>query len=322
MSFAVSISLYSLAHAKDLPGKGIQVQGIQSTILEESFQTIIIDEALKKLGYETQPIKMFKYRKGYEAIANGQATYSTTSWYPLQNGMYQDAGGNKVFLRKGHYIRGAAQGYLVDKKTADKFNIVSIDDLNDPTIAVLFDVTGDGKADMVGCQKSWSCAEVIDHQLKAYKLEDNINQIKGLYAEEIPAIIERFKQGKPVIYYAWTPYWVSGLLAPTKDVIWLEVPFSAHPHKIDTTLANGKNYGFRINSERIISTKKFAKANPAAAKLFEIAELPINDVSAENRLIADGENSPGAIRQHALDWIKTNQKRFNSWIEVALKSGK
>lgn len=38
------------AFAADLPGKGITVQPIQSTISEESFQTLLVSRALEKLG--------------------------------------------------------------------------------------------------------------------------------------------------------------------------------------------------------------------------------------------------------------------------------
>ncbi len=50
-------------------------------------------------------------------------------------------------------------------------------------------------------------------------------------------------KGDPILYYTWTPYWVSGVLVPGKDVVWLEVPFSSLPGErkdIDTTLKNGK----------------------------------------------------------------------------------
>jgi len=305
--------------ARELPGLGIKTQAVQSPIKEETFQTLIIDAALKALGYDTQPILKLEYRDGYAAIANGKATHSTTSWYPIQNSMYKNAGGKSVFYRQGHFIKGASQGYLIDKKTADKYNIDNIEDLKDPDIAKLFDSNNDGKADMVGCQKGWGCADVIEHQLDTFGLRDSISHVQGTYSELILDTIKRYESGKPIIYYTWTPYWVSGILKPTIDVIWLQVPFSANPNGIDTVLANGKNYGFRINSERIVSNQNFAKANPAAAKLFEVAHISINDVSVENRMIANGEDSDADIQRHANNWIKANKKRFDRWVNTALK---
>jgi glycine betaine/proline transport system substrate-binding protein len=317
---ATSFSLS--AQAKDLPGKNIKVQPVQSPIAEETFQTEIIDEALKKLGYDVLPIKEVDYSAGYVSIANGDATFMTTNWYPLHNTMYKNAGGDKAFYRKGYYIKGAAQGYLIDKKTADKYHITNLSDFKNKKIAKLFDTNNDGKADLTGCQAGWGCEGVIEHQLDAFKLRDVIQHNQGQYSAIIADTIARYKEGKPIFYYTWTPYWVSGKLVPGKDVVWLEVPFSSNPNGTDTTLPNGKNYGFAINSERIVANRKFAEQNPAAAKLFAIASLPINDVSAENGLIANGENSQKQIHQHALNWIKANQATFDGWIAAAKKAAK
>lgn len=39
--------------------------------------------------------------------------------------------------------------------------------------------------------------------------------------------ITRFKEGKPVLWLHRTPYWVSDVMKPGKDVVWLQVPFSS-----------------------------------------------------------------------------------------------
>ena len=39
-------------------------------------------------------------------------------------------------------------------------------------------------------------------------------------------------------------------------------------------------------------------------------------------LIANGEDSQKQIRQHALNWIKSNQAVFDVWLEAARKAGK
>lgn len=82
--------------------------------------------------------------------------------------------------------------------------------------------------------------------------------------------ISRYKEGKPVFYYTWTPYWVSNELKPGKDVVWLQVPFSALPgdKNADTKLPNGANYGFPVSTMHIVANKAWAEKNPAAAKLF------------------------------------------------------
>lgn len=305
------------AQAAEQPGKGVKVVPVQSNIAEETFQTLLVAKALEELGYDVEEIKEVDYSAGYAAVASGDATYLAVNWSPLHKSMYESAGGDDVFFRKGHYISGAAQGYLVDKATAEKHGIDNLEDFKNPEIAKLFDTDGDGKADLTGCQPGWGCERVIEHQLDAFGLRDTVEHRQGTYAAIIADTIARYKDGQPIFYYTWTPYWVSGVLKPGKDVVWLEVPYSAHPNDVDTTLENGKNYGFQVNSERIVANKKWAEANPAAAKLFEIMELPINDVSAQNMKIREGQNSLADIEKHTDSWIKYHQETWNGWLETA-----
>ncbi|WP_287024904.1 glycine betaine/L-proline ABC transporter substrate-binding protein ProX [Vibrio sp.] len=307
-------------NAETLPGEGVSIQAIQSTVAEETFQTLIIDKALEKLGYDVKPIKEVDYNVGYTSIANGDATYLAVNWVPLHDDKYKQAGGDDKFYREGTYVTGAAQGYLIDKKTADKYGITNIGQLKDPKLAKLFDTNDNGKADLTGCNPGWGCEAVVVHQLKDFGLEDTIDNNQGNYAAIIADTISRYKNGEPVLYYTWTPYWVSGVLVPGKDVVWLEVPHSSLPgdrSDIDTTLPNGKNYGFQMNSMHIIANKQFAKENPAAAKLFAIMKVNINDISAENLMMQKGQNKPADIEAHANGWIKAHQKQFDAWVAEA-----
>ena len=43
--------------AADLPGKGVSVQPVQSTISEETFQTLIVNKALKNSATQCNPLK-------------------------------------------------------------------------------------------------------------------------------------------------------------------------------------------------------------------------------------------------------------------------
>ncbi len=51
---AFATLLATSAFAADLPGKGITVKPAQSTISEESFQTLLVSRALEKLGYTVE----------------------------------------------------------------------------------------------------------------------------------------------------------------------------------------------------------------------------------------------------------------------------
>ncbi len=321
----LSSTLSTAALAEKLPGEGITVQPVQSTIAEETFQTLIVNKAMEALGYTVEPTKEVDYNVAYTSIAEGDATYLPNYWTPLHDSKFEKAGGDKVFFVGGDYISGAAQGYLIDKKTADKYHITNIAQFKDPKIAKLFDADGDGKADMTGCNPGWGCETVTNHQVKAFGLSDTVEINQGKYAALMADTISRYKNGESILYYTWTPYWVSGVLVPGKDVVWIEVPYSSLPgdrSDIDTTLPNGKNYGFQMNSMKIVANKKFAEANPAAAKLFSIMKVSINDISAENMMMRQGANSSADIEAHANGWIKAHQKLFNSWIKEAKQAAK
>lgn len=311
--------------AADLPGKGVTVQPLKSSIAEETFQTLLVMRALEKLGYDVKPIKEVEHAAGHVAIANGDATFLAAHWDPLHVDFYLNAGGDKKIYREGVYSGNALQGYLIDKATADKYGIDNIEQLKDPKIAKLFDADGDGKADLAGCTPGWGCEKVIEHQLSAFGLRDTITHNQGSYSAIIADTITRYKQGQPVFYYTWTPYWVSGVLVPGKDVTWLQVPFSSLPGErkdVDTKLPDGKNYGFQANNQKIIANLEFANANPAAAKLFSIMSLPSNDISAQNLRMRDGEKSEKDIERHVDSWIKAHQATFDGWIAEALKAAK
>jgi glycine betaine/proline transport system substrate-binding protein len=318
---ALAASVCLSAFADDtLPGEGVTVLPVKSSIAEETFQTLLVMRALEALGYEVQDIKEIEYASGHVAVANGDATFMADHWNPLHVDFYERAGGDKKLFRKGVYSTGALQGYLIDKKTADKYGIKSVDQLRDPKIAKLFDANGDGKADLAGCNPGWGCEKVIEHHLDAYKLRDTVTHNQGAYSAIIADTIARQKQGEPVLYYTWTPYWVSGVLVPGRDVVWLQVPFSSLPGArtdVSTALPDGSDYGFQANTQHIVANLEFAQANPAAAKLFEIMELSVNDISAQNLRMRDGENTPADVARHADAWIRAHQATFDGWLEAA-----
>lgn len=299
------------------PGKGISIQAVQSPITEEGFQTEVINLLLAELGYSIQPTKEADYGAAYLAVANGDATFMAVNWYPHHGDMYENAGGDAAFYREGTYITGAAQGYLIDKKTADKYQITNLDQLKNPKIAALFDYNKDGKADLVGCQAGWGCEKFVNHQINAYGLTNTVTHHQGQYNAMMADLITRYNQGESVLYYTWTPYWVSGVLKPNEDVVWLQVPFSANPYDTNTELENGKNYGFMVSDQRIVANKDFAAANPAAATLFKVAKLPVNAISAENLLVSEGEDSNEQVKQHAQNWINANRATVDDWLGQA-----
>jgi len=297
-----------------------KITAVKSSIAEESFQMQVAVGIVKQLGYEVKITNDVGYEVAYQTIADNSQSddvyFMTSSWDPLHNTKIENAGGTTKFKKFGEYISNCAQGYLIDKKTADKHNIKYIDDLKKPEIAKLFDSNDDGKADLAGCNAGWGCEKVIEHQMDAFGLRDTITHNQGEYSAIISDTIARYKTGKPILYYTWTPYWVSGKLTPGKDVVFLQVKNSAHPVVKSTKLSNGNDFGFAVNSQKIVANASVTK-HKDITKLFELIKLDVNDISGQNMLMSKGENKEAEIKNHATKWIETNQSKIDGWIKEA-----
>lgn len=325
MAIATAIGFASPAMAQgDQPGAGVTVQPMMTGIAEEIFQHEILFEGLRRLGYEVEDPLEGEYAVMHVAISQGDADFTGVHWNLLHEEFYQNSGGEDRLTKMGTLISNVLQGYLIDKKTADEYGITSLDQLKDPEIAKLFDASGDGMADLTGCNPGWGCELVIEHQIPEYGLADTVTHNQGSYFALMADTIARFEQGEPVLYYTWTPLWVSGVLVPGEDVEWLEVPYTSLPGGSDATeedtSSDGRNLGFAVDDIRVLANREWAEANPVAARFLEQVVIPINDVSAQNRLMRDGQDSMEDISRHVAEWIENNADTFEGWVESARSS--
>lgn len=307
------------------PGEGVTVQPVKTSIAEENFQTLIIMKALEELGYTVKKPLEVTPQTMVLALSTGDADFAANFWDPLSIDLYEKAGGADTLFMKGTLIDKNLQGYLIDRKTAEAHGITNLGQLKDPAVARLFDADGDGKADLTGCNAGWSCEAVIEHHLDAYDLHDTVEHNQGSYFALMADTITRFKKGEPILYYTWTPLWVSGALVPGEDVTWLEVPHTSlpdEPEGVNTRLPDGRNIGWSVNRQRILANKAFAEDNPAAATLFEIAAIPVNDVSEQNARMRAGEDSWKEVSGHADEWIAAHRATFDSWLKAARQAAR
>ena len=84
--FSVLLLSALLAHtagAMKLPGEGVEVQPLKSSIAEETFQTLLVMRGLERLGYDVKPIKEIEYAAGHIAIGNGVGSCRLASSRPV-----------------------------------------------------------------------------------------------------------------------------------------------------------------------------------------------------------------------------------------------
>jgi glycine betaine/proline transport system substrate-binding protein len=325
LPLALAIGAPVGAAADNLPGTGKTVKtGIATD--ESRFALEVAKLALQRLGYQTPDTVTTSVQAGYVAVAQGDLDVWGEYWDPNHGPYLAKAGGTSVLKPVGVLVDGAFGAYLIDKKTADQYNIHDISQLKDPKIAALFDSDGDGRANFAGCPVGWGCDPIIAYQMKAYGLDKTVQNEQGDFVVTHSDVIARFKAGKPVFYYTYGPLWLNQVLVPGKDVVFLQVPFTALPPDIQpqpsTSLPDGRNIGFPLLKVRLVANDGFLAANPAAAKLFEVATVPLSAVEAENYKIYQGEKSYDQIKGHAADWVKANQSTVDGWVAEASKAAK
>jgi glycine betaine/proline transport system substrate-binding protein len=210
--------------------------------------------------------------------------------------------------------KSGLQGYLIDKKSADKFGIKSIYDIKKH--AKEFDSNGDGKADLVSCPPGWGCEKSTQAHFDELQLGDFINMVKADYSVSIADAISRYKNGKSILFYTWTPNWTVGALKLGQDVVWIEMPSKkTKPVSIPNATKSKVNLGFGADDIRPAVNVDFLKANPKVEKFLKKASIPLADIAAQNLKMNDGEKSERAIKKHAAEWIKNNQSTFDSWLK-------
>lgn len=319
VGLVASAAVAPLAAAQEMPGKGVTVRPFEGPLPQEKFQHKILYRALEELGYTVAAPQSGQYTDMHAAVAAGTADFSAAHWDPLHHHMMDDVGGETVLDHVGSLVEIALQGYLVDKASYD-LGIRNLGDLADPKTAKRFDTDGDGKADMVGCNtfKEWGCERVINHHLAEYGLGDTVEHVPGDYDNLIQGVVARYNEGKPIFYYAWSPYWVQGELEAGDEVEYLEVPYSSLPDgRTDNTVFSGKNLGFAVNTQRVVANVQFLNNNPAAAALFEVAAIQTSDISKQNYEMYEGESSESDINRHVDAWIFENRSKFDGWLKVA-----
>jgi glycine betaine/proline transport system substrate-binding protein len=295
------------ARATDLPGKGVSVTPCTSLSIEGLFKELIVIRGLDKLGYDAKMPRTLTVPAEHEAAASGDCTYVFDHWVPLHDSFMANIKDQTILI--GPAVKDALQGYLVDKKSADKYGITSLEQFKEPKIAKVFDTKGDGKATLCCVTPGWGAEKVVNHELDAINLRNTVNLEEGEYVPMIADVVARFRRGEPVFFYTWTPWWLLGELKPGVDTVWLTVD-----KQYCLTPCGSSTTGFPLNDIYVLANKEFMDKNPAAKGFLQAVQIPIDDLNAENLLMQNGQDKEADVERHADAWIAKNQGTFDSWI--------
>jgi len=332
---ALTLTSAQLVLADDMkPGEGKTVQPARATWNTGFFQEALVRRGLEELGYTVKAPKDLTNPLFYKSVSLGDVDYWTNGWFPNHDSQLP-----KDFYEKadkyGYVAKaGGLQGYLVSKKDVEKYNIKSLDDFKRDEVRKAFDKNNDGKADLTACPPGWGCENVIAHHMKVYNLDDYINPVKASYEAGMAASLAAYKNGEPIFFYTWAPNWTIFKLKPGEDVMWINVPeiMPKDSQKsavermtvsdLEGAVTNPVKLGFVVSDIRIVANKKFAEANPAARKFFEVFNLPLADINEQNTKMSEGEKSQKDIERHATEWIAKNKATWDGWISEAMAAAK
>jgi glycine betaine/proline transport system substrate-binding protein len=317
----------SYAKAEAAPGTGVRVTAARANWDTGYFEAEIVAALLRELGYTvTSPAEReMSPDIFYPAVASHLVDFWANGWFPLHDAKLKTALPTRGIVGDladpvGTVVpNGALLGYFVDKPSADRDAIVSMDDFKRPEVAAKFDRDANGKADLIGCEPGWACAGYIDREIKANGWL--VEQVQGDYERLFEEVVNRTKGSQPVLYAAWTPSYMVAELAPGKEVVWLQAP---SPSGTDTKVAGVAGCtadpcetGFVPSSIRIVANKDFLTGNPAARRLMEKIEIDAKDIFDQNLKMHRGEKTAADIERHAKAWIDANRAKVDGWLSEA-----
>lgn len=323
---------FSMTAAAELPGNGERVNPARPNWDSFWFGQAIVDQGMERLGYDVAEPATLGLAAVFTSMARSDLHYMADTILPNHASLYEQTEGQ---VRPIGPIMdpGTVQGYMVDRKTAEEYNIRYLEDLKDPEIAALFDQSGDGRADMVGPSVDWvGSAGVVEHQMRELGLEDSVRVVQGEYTALSADARGRYADGEPIFIYTWYPNPTTMQLLPGEDLVWLELKNVTLPEDqmeqyqplqdVDGCRSNPCDVGWLPTVYYIAVNEEWADENPAAVAFFEQIEMHLEDRAEQNIRMHQGENRESDIKRHASEWIERNQDRFDVWIENAIEAAR
>ena len=269
----------------------------------------------------TTPIMAAHYDKQLDVI--------TEVWYDNIIANYEPHVEAGTIMNIGVNTPDSQQAFYVDKTTADKYGLKSVDDMKDPKIAALFkDPEDPSKGRMTSCISGWTCYTVNLVKQKEYGLDEfYTNFDPGSGGALDAAIAGAFAKKKPIFTYYWAP---TGLMGKV-DLVRLTEPkfdsdcWNSMSAVVEDIKANGPDaykkscaceYRDMALTKSVLTD--WAKANPKETDFLKKYTIPTATV---NKMLAFYEDeSDGDMELTAMHFLK-NESMWKDWVpaDVAKK---
>jgi glycine betaine/proline transport system substrate-binding protein len=260
---------------------------------------------------------------------DGQLDVITEVWYDNIIANYEPVEAKGIIKNIGVNTPDSQQAFYVDKTTADKYNLKSVEDMKDPKIAQLFkDPENPSKGRLTSCISGWTCYSVNLVKLHEYGLSDlYTNFDPGSGGALDAAVAGAFAKKKPIFTYYWAPTGLMGkvdlvrLKEPKFDSdCWNKMSVVVEKIKADGPDAYTKScaceYRDMALTKSVLTT--WAAAHPAETKFLSQYTIPTATV---NKMLAFYEDeSDGDMELTAKEYLKS-ESDWTKWVpaDVAKK---
>ena len=269
----------------------------------------------------TTPIMAAHYDKQLDVI--------TEVWYDNIIANYEPHVEAGTIMNIGVNTPDSQQAFYVDKATADKYNLKSVEDMKDPKIAALFkDPEDPSKGRMTSCISGWTCYTVnlvkhIEYGLDKYYTNFDPGSGGALDA----AIAGAFAKKQPIFTYYWAPTGLMGkvdlvrLEEPKYDAkCWNDMSQVVEAIKADGPGAYKKSCACEYQDMALTKSvlTDWAKAHPKETEFLKKYTIPTATV---NKMLAFYEDeSGGDMEATAIEFLQT-ESMWKDWVpaDVAKK---
>ncbi|SLN54329.1 Glycine betaine-binding periplasmic protein precursor [Roseovarius litorisediminis] len=250
----------------------------------------------------------------FEAMDSGAMHVHPEVWMPNQQNLHD------TFVKeKGTVVMNpngveAFQGMCVDKASADKHGITSIDDLSNPDIAALFDTNGDGQGEAWIGAPGWASTNVERIRAKSYGYDQTLELTQSDETIAYANLANAIKAGEPWLGFCYTPHYVFALhdmqileeppydaakwnvKQPTDDPNWLEV--------------SEAGVAWDLAYLHIHYAKSLENDFPAVASMLSKVNFDTKAVSDMTFAVVIDKKDPAA---YADEWIAAHEDQVLGW---------
>lgn len=250
----------------------------------------------------------------FEAMDSGAMHIHPEVWLPNQQNLadqFVDQKGTVVLNPEG---AAAFQGMCVDRATAEKHYITSIEDLTNPEVAALIDKDGDGKGDLWIGVPGWQSTNVEQIRAKSYGYDQTMNLLQSDETIAYAELDTLVKAGEPWIGFCYGPHYIFAL----HDLVVLKEP-EHDPAKWKVSQPS-EDPDWLENSEAGVSwppiyihlayAKSLEAEFPALATMLSNVDFTTDTISEMTyQLVIEGKNADA----FAAEWVDANEDQVLRW---------